>query len=51
MPHVLARAKERLAAYTGPRFFPCKSWYFVQATVGAAWTDLAEIELPAPALR
>jgi 2'-5' RNA ligase len=50
MPDVLKRARERWDAYTGPRFFPCRSWYFVQATAGAHWTDLAEIDLPAPGL-
>jgi 2'-5' RNA ligase len=45
MPAVLELARLRWQAYTGPRSFPCESWYFVQATADQHWLDLASIEL------
>jgi 2'-5' RNA ligase len=48
MAEVLELARQRWDAYTGPRFFHCRAWFFVQATAEARWVDLAEIEIPSP---
>jgi 2'-5' RNA ligase len=55
MEALLELARARWEAYTGPRSFPCDSWYFVQATLNCGpcgpaagdlrWLDLAHMKL------
>jgi 2'-5' RNA ligase len=50
MVEVIALARRRWEAYSGPRFFLCDSIYFVQATADGHWIDLSEVKLASEAL-